>query len=185
MVRANAIAEMLFKKGANPRVVDKEGHNAFYYAVVGSNIVTLWKFITRIPDINQPDNNGNTLLHHAADDDWVAPGKITELIIYGASVNVIDKTGKRPIILLLHSYGAFFDFVLDKYEIGQDCYAGLPMLLETLINQRPDSLHRDSQGASALNVTLRYFLIWLEKGAFQPKESSTPSRRSPKEKFTS
>ncbi|KAL3440832.1 hypothetical protein BJX65DRAFT_314414 [Aspergillus insuetus] len=120
------------------------------------------------------NNRSETPLHLTAEAQRFDTAE--KLVKCGAPVSVVDQRGRTPVIAALDSFGAFFDSVAGRYEIGLDSYAGLPTLLEVLVDARPDILIRERRGAAALNVALSWHLkwLWLEKDAFESKEAKAP-----------
>ncbi|KAL4758164.1 ankyrin repeat domain-containing protein [Aspergillus foveolatus] len=66
-------------------------------AALTSNAATLRKVIPFVPDINLPDHNGNTALHHAANDEWVAWGKVKELVHMGPNIEARNNNGQTAL----------------------------------------------------------------------------------------
>ncbi|KAL4925421.1 ankyrin repeat domain-containing protein [Aspergillus undulatus] len=100
--RADEITKMLLMATASPSVVDAEGFSAFHYAALAANIATVRKFIAWILDVNQADGKGVTAPYHAADDGWIAQGKIKELVRAGANIDARNSDGQTALNVAAH-----------------------------------------------------------------------------------
>ncbi|KAH8707195.1 ankyrin repeat-containing domain protein, partial [Phaeosphaeriaceae sp. PMI808] len=91
------IAGYLLESGADISAIDRFGNTPLHSAASASNLAVLRVCIAWAHDINISDSDGNTPLHHAADDDWVLPGRIQELVGAGANVHACNHSGKTPL----------------------------------------------------------------------------------------
>jgi len=117
---AFAISDLLISEEADIEVRDVDGRTPLDWAVTGFKKDTIKLLISEGADVNARDNNFNTPLHHIAKE-MHQSGTSTNLesiawllILNGAEVNAVNKSGKTP-ESLSGSYPIYMRNMIDDY----------------------------------------------------------------------
>ena len=61
-----ALIKLLHKKGYDYNILDEDGRNLVFYAVIEGNLEVLRELLVNSVDVNLKDKQGRTPLHYAA-----------------------------------------------------------------------------------------------------------------------
>nr|XP_022904850.1 uncharacterized protein LOC111416951 isoform X2 [Onthophagus taurus] len=153
----------LIKSGADPNVLDKDGHSCLFRAVVTGQHSVLHMLLPRSTVVNTPDSNGKTILHVSA-----AYGKLacTQRILPYMEPTIAKACDKQNFTSLQWAcYTGNFECVAHFFKEGVfDCLEGNPF----------SAIHCAASAGSEQCIDLLYKQFGPETVKFKDMKCRTP-----------